>query len=411
MMRKAGMVPPAHGPVLSPGAAVGQSPGRLLATLALLWLAGMTLRLTILAIAPVLPLVHRDLGLSETAIGTLGSLPSLLFAFAAIPGAVLIGRFGARSTLVTGLILTALGSALRGAAPGIVALDLATVLMGAGIAIMQPSMPPLVRDWMPDRIGFGTAVYTNGLLVSELIAVSLAIPVVLPLAAGSWRLSLVYWALPVVVTALLVIAFSPKTSVAAGSRDWGSRRWWPNWRDPLVWRLGLLLGSVNTIYWAANTFLPDYLVQLGRPDLVGQALTALNGGQIPGSLLMLAFAGRLVRRHSTYVAMGGLLVASVVGIVAGNGVTIVYCAAVLGFANAVALVLMLALPALLGAPEDVHRMSAAMFTISYPCAVVLPILGGLAWDVTGVPALAFAPVGLGALMILALSPGLKLGRA
>jgi CP family cyanate transporter-like MFS transporter len=126
---------------------------------------------------------------------------------------------------------------------------------------------------------------------------------------------------------------------------------------------------------------------------------------------MLAFAGRLVRRHSTYVAMGGLLVASVVGIVAGNGVTIVYCAAVLGFANAVALVLMLALPALLGAPEDVHRMSAAMFTISYPCAVVLPILGGLAWDVTGVPALAFAPVGLGALMILALSPGLKLGES
>ena len=386
------------------------APGRMLATLALLWLAGMAMRLTILAAAPVLPLIHRDLALSETAIGTLGSLPSLLFAFAAIPGAALIGRFGARPTLIAGLLVTALGSALRGAAPGIVWLDLATVAMGAGIAIMQPSLPPLVRDWMPDRIGFATAVYTNGLLVSELLAVALAIPVVLPLAHGSWRLSLVYWAAPVVATAALVAAFAPKAASAAGSRGWDSKRWWPDWRDPLVWRLGFMLGSVNTIYWTANTFLPDYLVGLGRSDLVGQALTALNGGQLPGSFLMLAFAGRVVRRHSTYIVIGVLLVASVLGIVTGGGAAIVWWAGLLGFANAVALVLMLALPALLGRPEEVHRMSAAMFTISYPCAVVLPILGGFAWDVTGMPALAFAPIGLGVLAILALSPGLKLGH-
>jgi CP family cyanate transporter-like MFS transporter len=382
----------------------------MLATLALLWLAGTALRLTILAVAPVLPMIHRDLGLSETQIGTLGSLPSLLFAFAAIPGAVLIGRFGARTTLVAGLLLTALGSAWRGAAPDILRLDLATVAMAAGIAIMQPSMPPLVRDWMPNRIGFATAVYTNGLLVSELIAVGLAIPVVLPLASGSWRLSLVYWSLPVVATALLVLAFSPRSADGGGSRDWATRRWWPNWRDPVVWRLGFLLGSVNTIYWGANTFLPDYLVHHGRPDLVGAALTALNGGQIPGSLLMLACANRLVRRHATYIVMGLLIAAAGIGIVVGSGPAIVGWAALLGFANAIALVLMLALPALLAAPGDVHRLSAAMFTVSYPCAVVLPILGGFAWDVTGVPALAFAPVGLGALVILALSPGLKLGR-
>jgi CP family cyanate transporter-like MFS transporter len=57
----------------------------------------------------------------------------------------------------------------------------------------------------------------------------------------------------------------------------------------------------------------------------------------------------------------------------------------------------------------VHRLSAAMFTISYPCAVVLPILGGFAWDVTGIPAFAFAPLALAALAIIALSPGLAFG--
>ncbi|HUB98124.1 MAG TPA: MFS transporter, partial [Stellaceae bacterium] len=382
--------------------------GRVIGTLTLLWLAGMGLRLTILAAAPVLPMIHRDLNLTETAIGTLGSLPSLLFAFAAVPGALLIARFGARATLVAGLILTAVGSAARGAAPDILILDGATILMGAGIAIMQPTLPPLVREWMPNRIGFATAVYTNGLLVSEIIAVAAAVPIVLPLVRGSWRLSFVVWALPVLLTAALVVWGAPGTSAASrAARGFAARRWWPNWRHPLVWRLGIMLGGVNTIYWSANTFLPDYLYGMGRGDLVVPVLSALNGGQLPGSLLMLAIASRVVRSRAIYVVLGALILASVFGIVVGSGNVIVALAAIVGCANAVALVLMLALPALVVPVEDVPRMSAAMFTVSYPCAVVLPILGGFAWDETGIAAVAFAPAALGAIAILALGPGIR----
>jgi len=41
--------------------------------------------------------------------------------------------------------------------------------MCLGIAIMQPALPPLVRMWAPTRIGFATALYTNGLLIGEVI--------------------------------------------------------------------------------------------------------------------------------------------------------------------------------------------------------------------------------------------------
>ncbi len=381
-----------------------QSTARMLRLLVLLWLAGMGLRLTILAIAPVLPLVHRDLDLSEAEIGTLGTLPSLLFAFGSLPGALLIARFGARATVIAGLVLTAAGSAARGAAPGIVALDAATILMGAGIAIMQPAMPPLVRDWLPERIGFATAVYTNGLLVSETIAVGLAIPVVLPLAGGSWRVSLALWAVPVLLTAALIAMLTRRT----GARG-KLQRWWPDWRDPLVWRCGLMLGSVNTIYWGTNTFLPDYLHALGRPELVGEALAALNAAQIPASLLMLPLAGRLVRRHASYAATGAAQAVAALGLVLAPGWA-VWWMALVGFAGGVSLILMLALPPLLAAQEDTHRMSAAMFTISYPCAVGLPILAGFAWDATGIAGLAFAPAVLGGLVILLLSRGLALGN-
>ena len=147
-----------------------QSPGeprpraRFLLTLALLWLAGTGLRLTILAVPPVIPLIHDGLKLNATQVGILTGLPSMLFAFAAVPGALLIARLGTRTALVVGLAITALGGALRGAIPDVAWLYAMTVAMGAGVAIMQVTMPPAVRAWFPQRIGFATAVYTNGLL-------------------------------------------------------------------------------------------------------------------------------------------------------------------------------------------------------------------------------------------------------
>ena len=83
----------------------------------LLWLAGIALRLTILAVPPVIPLIHDELGLSATEIGFLTGLPSMLFALAAVPGSLLIARLGVKAALVVGLALTAIGGALRGALP------------------------------------------------------------------------------------------------------------------------------------------------------------------------------------------------------------------------------------------------------------------------------------------------------
>jgi CP family cyanate transporter-like MFS transporter len=69
----------------------------------------------VLATPPVIPLLHADLHLSETQIGWLSSLPPMLFAIAAVPGSLLIARFGLLPALLVGLLLNALGGAARGA--------------------------------------------------------------------------------------------------------------------------------------------------------------------------------------------------------------------------------------------------------------------------------------------------------
>jgi CP family cyanate transporter-like MFS transporter len=98
-----------------------------------------------------------------------------------------------------------------------------------------------------------------------------------------------------------------------------------------------------------------------------------------------------------------LSLAGVIGILSGTGWVIVAAATALGFSGAATLTLLLALPPLLSPPDDIHRMTAAMFTISYSCAVIAPIISGLAWDASGIPAVAFAPIGLFACLMIGLA--------
>ena len=387
----------------------GDAVRQVLTSIALLWLAGNGLRMTILAVPPLIPAIHEQFHMSETQVGVLAGLPVVLFAFAAIPGSMLIARFGALATAIIGLVVTGLGSALRGAAPDVGLLYGATIVTGFGVAVMQPSLPPLVRAWLPDRIGFATAVYSNGLLIGEILPVALTIPVMLPLLGGSWRLAFVAWGVPCLAIAAALYALAPRSATSRFASPL-PRKWWPDWKSSLLWRLGLMLGGVNAAYFSTNAFLPDYLNQLGRADLIGPGLTALNTGQLPASFLLLALVGRVEKRGATYLVFGALTLAGALGIVFGSGLVIVAAAALVGFAAAAVLILMLALPALLSKPEDVPRMAAGMFTISYSCAVIVPIVSGLVWDATGVPATGFVPITIAALLIIVFAPTLRLDR-
>src|SRR5690349_1711091 len=243
--------------------AARSSRSRTLTALALLWLAGTALRFSILAVPPVLPLIHDDLNLNATQVGILTGLPSMLLALAAVPGSLLIARLGVTAALIFGLLLTAAGGALRGVLPNVYWLYAMTIAMGAGVAITQVTMPSAVRDWAPRKIGFATAVYTNGLIVGEILPVALMLPLVLPLV-GTWQWGFAFWSIPVVAIAVAVLAFAPRQGAKTATAV--RRQWWPDWGSLLIWRLGLMLGTVNAMYFSINAFIPDYLTSTGQSD-------------------------------------------------------------------------------------------------------------------------------------------------
>jgi MFS transporter, CP family, cyanate transporter len=375
-------------------------------SLTLLWLTGVALRLAILAVPPVIPALRNEFNLTGTEIGALSGAPIVIFAGAALVGSRLVARIGVVAAVIAGLLLTALGSAGRGAAVGTISLFVATVVMGVGVGVAQPAMPALVGRWLPQRIVVGTSVYTNGLLVGEILPV--ALPLFLPLFAESWRVSFVLWAVPIAAIALLVLMTAPreqKTGVTGVSG-----RWWPDWPAREVWRIGLVFGSVGPLYFGTNAFLPGYLNEAGRPDLINPALTALNLGQLPASFLLIGFARYIESRAWPFVLASAVGLLSVGAIVMTAGAATIAAAAVLGFAGGAAFALGLTLPPLLSKPAEVARVSAAMFTIAYGCTVVVAVVCGAAWDLAGAARFAFLPIALAALPSILLAPTIRFNR-
>jgi MFS transporter, CP family, cyanate transporter len=377
-----------------------------------LWLAGADLRVTVLAVPPVLPLIHREFGLSEGAIGALSGLPPLLFGLAAVPGSLVIARLGARRAAIAALLLIAAASAARGSGPSVTMLFAMTFVMATGVAIMQPALPTLVAGWFASRPGFATAVYANGLLIGEAAPAVLTIPFVLPLVGRSWPASLAVWTIPVAVTAGLMV-LCPNEAASTASKSASPLppvRWWPDWRRVETWQLGLMVGGTGGLYFASNAFIPDYLYAIGRPDLVTAQLGALNLGQIPASFLLLA----MWRRLDGKAAVIGMQIVGLLGIAilltAGPELGVIG-AGVVGFSCAFTLIITLALPPRLAAAADVHRLSAGMFAIGYTFSCLVPPVGGAIWDITGYPAAAFFAAAGAAVIVVAAALGFRFPRS
>jgi CP family cyanate transporter-like MFS transporter len=363
--------------------------------------------MTLLAVPPLLPAIHRSLPLSESAIGALSSLPILLLASASILGSLLIAVLGARRALVAGLFLVAGGGALRGLGPNVAILFGMTVLMGVGIAISQPALPSVVALWAPRQVGFATASFSNGLLIGEILPAALTVPWVVDLVHGSWEAALAFWSIPVLLTAVGVLILSPHEARSPGTPR---PLWIPDFRDPTTWRLGVTLGMASAAYFGLNAFIPDYLRATHQPGLITPSLTALNLFQLPASFLGAALARQVLGRRWPFIGCGVLTAVAALAVPFAPGLWVAVAFGVVGYAAAQVFMLVLALPPLLARADDVHRVTAGMTTIQYTTGFLAPILAGVAWDASGSSASTYLMVAIAGI-IQAIAPiGLRLPR-
>ncbi|WP_104204359.1 CynX/NimT family MFS transporter [Billgrantia saliphila] len=378
----------------------------------LLWCLGLYLRLTVLVVPPLIPQLKGLLGFTNGEVATATSLPLVTLAAGGLVAGWLLARLGVRGCLLLGLAVMALGSGLRSLPQGFLAFTLATVLMGMGIAFMQAAMPVLAKLWAPGHVGRASAVYTNGLLVGELLAAGATGPMVALWLGERWQWAFTVWVLPVplLMLALLLVGRRLPLANSPAGRPAEGRLTLPDLGDGRMWRLVALLGAAAALYFCGNIFLPPLLEASQRLHLLAASLIALNGAQMISSALLILFADRLMGRARPLIAITLLALLSIPAMLALPGGHVVWAAGVFGFFTSALFIFVLALPAWLVTLEQLPRLMSGMLCFGYLLVFAITVLGGWLNDWSGTTSLAFLPTAFIGLVAIGIIPRLLASR-
>ena len=144
------------------------------------------LRVPFTGIAPVLPLIQNDFGLSNSALGLLTSLPLLAFAAFSPLSASVAHKFGIERTLFGALVVISLGILLRSAGSAW-ALYAGTILIGTGIALGNVLLPGLIKRDFSKNMASMTGAYAITMGASGAVGSAVIIPLT---QAWGWPIAL-----------------------------------------------------------------------------------------------------------------------------------------------------------------------------------------------------------------------------
>lgn len=117
---------------------------------AVILLLQFALGLNLFSLAPMLPLIIDDFGISRTSAGVLVAGPVLMQALFGLPGSLLHGRFGLRRTVLVGAVLV--GSlAISFAVTSFAVTLILRLVSGAGAGLLITGTGPLIMQWFEGR--------------------------------------------------------------------------------------------------------------------------------------------------------------------------------------------------------------------------------------------------------------------
>ncbi len=274
--------------------------------------AGVVAALHVAKLPPALPVLQQAMGVTLMQAGFLLSLVQLAGMTLGLPAGLLIQRWGPRRSVLAGLLLLALASALGAGAQSATALLLYRALEGLGFLCVVLPAPGLLRMLVPAgqlsrALGTWGAYMPLGAALALLIGPAVMAQVD---AAWGWRLWWVGLSALALVLVALVFWRVPADTPAAGlqGRLDAKASLTPDLRTLLwltlhsrgAWLVALSFAMYSGQWLAVVGFLPSIYAQAGLAAGTTAWLTALAAGvNIIGNLA----AGRLLQRGSSPVAL------------------------------------------------------------------------------------------------------------
>ncbi|SCL33792.1 MFS transporter, CP family, cyanate transporter [Micromonospora rhizosphaerae] len=339
-------------------------------------LLALNLRAAIAGLAPLLPDVRADLGLSSGTAGLLTTLPVLCFGLLS-PFAALLGRrIGIEAALLLAMLGIVAGSLVR-TAPGLWWLVAGTVVVGAGITVGNVLVPSIVKQDFSDRQGPVTALTTAALTGGAALAAAVTAP--LAHIGLGWRGALLLVGGLAAVAAIAWLPQLRRRHVAPVVRLGGAAVL----RSPVTWQLAGFMGMQSLTYYAILAWLPTLLRDAGVSAAgAGWALALFNLLGIATAVAAPALAAR--RRDQRGL---GLLVCAtwgvgLLGLLVAPALYLLW-ATLTGLAQGAGIGLALALLVIRArTPESARDLSGTVQSVGYLLGSTGPVLVGLLHDVS-----------------------------
>ena len=258
-------------------------------------MVAMNLRPAITAVAPLAERMHLD-GMSRQAIGSLTTIPLILFGLVGLWAGWIGGRIGFARSLGLGLLVLAAGCVIRSlpdADSGIWRL-MGTILIGAGIALGNVLLPGIVKSRYPNHIGPLTSLYSTALNLGAAFGIAFAVPLADHLPGG-WRASLATWG---VIAFVSLLIWSPQMRPTPAARP-------PV--HPLAgifaiakfgraWQIMVHMGLQSMVFYSSVAWLPTVLQTRGMAETEAAGWVAAM--QVLGCVASLAVPTLAGRRRS-----------------------------------------------------------------------------------------------------------------
>jgi MFS transporter, CP family, cyanate transporter len=379
--------------------------GRALLVVSLIMVA-LNLRPALSSVAPVLPEIMRDTGLSAAGAGLLTTAPVLCLGLFG-PLAPVISRW-MRSERVVFLFLAvlAVGLLVRGFGT-VAALLIGSGLIGIAIGIVNVLLPVLIKKDFSGSPALMTGVYTMALSTGAALASGLTVPLS-KLMDSSWPSALAAWVVPVLgAMAVWVPRLKGASEAGLGPRV-GLRGIWTN---ALAWQVTLFMGLQSALAYAVFGWLAPILRDRGMNDISAGALVSVSIiAQVVAALVTPVLATRGRDQRPAVVICMVLNMAGLLGCVLGPLSAALLWAVILGLGQGASFALALTLIVLRSADaRTAGQLSSMAQGVGYCLAAAGPLLVGVLHSWTGSwSALGglFLTIGAGALLA-----GLGAGRS
>ncbi|MFJ9991878.1 MFS transporter [Pseudomonas putida] len=362
-------------------------------------LVGINLRPIMASVGPLLDLLQRDLGLSNFQGGLLTTLPVMMMGLFALAGPWLLRLLGEVKGVAIGMTLIAAACAVRTYVESSSALIASAAVGGVGIAVIQSLMPAFIKRNHPQSAGMLMGLFTTGIMGGAAIAAAIAAP-----SAGKlgWNLTLGYAAIPAMIAliAWLLAAGNVHAYPTAASLPWRSGR---------AWLLLVFFGIGTGAYTLVLAWLPPFYIELGwTAKSAGYLLGALTITEVIAGLLVSALIHRFPDRRQPLALVILLLIGGLACLMTAP--LQLTALAILCLGLGIGALFPLSLIVTLDharSPAEAGSLLAFVQGGGYLIAASMPVVAGLVRDEFSSLHWAWAVMGGGAVLLLALSALLR----